>query len=639
MMQKRHFDNALNRTKYIFSNFKESILTKNRTKDRLPALTIMLAFFILVLIFSSSAGVAQSPSWSPARIDILVSSIHDRIASLDLLESDVYLPMVFNNFPNTPTAPILDPIDNTDGDDSYTVSWSFSAGAQSYTLQEDDNAAFSSPITAYLGSATSKAISGKEPGTYYYRVMASNDYASSGWSNVQSVVVSQAAPPCPQTGSWLGNTSQSYSISFAVEDSPQCQIAGGSLEISFLTWCGYLTVQTGPTTSFPIINDTFSTGEIADKVRITGEFTSSSTAEGTFDVLYDFNCQARGTWEAYPVSGADGPVNAIAVQADDAKILVGGDFSEVGGQSHNNLARLNPDGSLDTTFNPDFDGEVFSLVVQNDKKILVGGDFTLVNGQAHAGLARLNQDGSLDTSFNAQIDGDVYALALQSTGKILFGGFFSSVNEVQRENFARLNPDGTLDDTFVVGYVDSGVFALVVQPDDKILVGGRFNNLYGEWYADYFVRLFPDGGLDIVPNLSLEVSSIALQPDGKIVVASDQIARFNSDGTVDDGFKPPQADNYVGSLGLLSDGRIIMEGYFTLLDSLSIKYLALLNSDGTLIPSFNPEPNNSIFALAVQQDNKILVGGEFSIINGQVRHSIVRLNPDGSLDETFVVGP
>jgi uncharacterized delta-60 repeat protein len=609
-------------------------LSKQKIKivNRRPAFIIVLAFLILILNFSFSGGAARAPEWTAPWIDLRVPGIIYQTGAGELVESDNYLPLVAKIFPFTPPAPLLNTISNDDGDGNYTITWTAAEGAETYLLQEDDNSAFSSPVTAYEGPNTTKAVSGKDPGTYYYRVMASNAYASSGWSNVQSVIVTQAAPPCPQTGSWLGNTSQNRSITFSVEDSPQCQIAPGSLEISFLTMCGYVTVQTGPTTSFPIIDNTFSTGVIAYKVRVTGEFTSSETAEGTFVVSYHddiYVCQAWGTWEAYPVSGADGPVNAIAVQANDAKILVGGDFSEVGGQPHNNIARLNPDGSLDAGFDPSFDEEVFTLAVQNDGKILVGGDFSQVNGQAHAGIARLNPDGSLDTSFDTQIGGTVYALALQSTtGKILVGGFFSSVNGELWSHLARLEANGDLDISFTPpesNLIDD----LVVQTDNKIWVGGNVT----------FFRLTSEGSLDVDMNIDW-AGTIALQPDGKIVASVPAgIARFNTDGTPDDDFHGPTPDGNVPAIGLLSDGRIILGGDFTQLDSLSIKYLAQLNSDGSLNPLFAPEPSGEIYALAIQPDNKILVGGAFSIINGQVRHSIVRLNPDGSLDESFSIGP
>ncbi|HKZ83253.1 MAG TPA: DNRLRE domain-containing protein [Anaerolineae bacterium] len=101
----------------------------------------------------------------------------------------VYLPLVPKRWPPIPDVPVLNPISNPDGDGNYTVSWNAAYLADTYTLQEDDNAAFSSPTTPYTGPGTSWPASGKPAGTYYYRVKATNVYGDSGWSNAQSVSV------------------------------------------------------------------------------------------------------------------------------------------------------------------------------------------------------------------------------------------------------------------------------------------------------------------------------------------------------------------------------------------------------------------------------------------------------------------
>ena len=71
---------------------------------------------------------------------------------------------------------------------------------------------------------------------------------------------------------------------------------------------------------------------------------------------------------------------SIAVQSD-GKILVGGGFSSIGGQTRNYIARLNADGTADMTFNPDANDAVISIALQADGKILVGGYFTSIGGQ------------------------------------------------------------------------------------------------------------------------------------------------------------------------------------------------------------------------------------------------------------------
>lgn len=100
-----------------------------------------------------------------------------------------YLPIVIKWSPPIPLPPVLDPIANADQDGNYTVSWQAAELATSYSLEEDDNAAFSSPTVVFSGAATSWVASGKPNGTYHYRVRGVNTLGSGPYSNVQSTVV------------------------------------------------------------------------------------------------------------------------------------------------------------------------------------------------------------------------------------------------------------------------------------------------------------------------------------------------------------------------------------------------------------------------------------------------------------------
>ncbi|HQE92639.1 MAG TPA: S8 family serine peptidase [Anaerolineae bacterium] len=94
-----------------------------------------------------------------------------------------------------PAPPVLDAIDNADGDPTYTVTWSTVPDAASYLLQESSSASFNSPATRYSGSNTQVQVSGQSVGEWYYRVRAINAYDTPGeWSNVRSVTVLPAAP-------------------------------------------------------------------------------------------------------------------------------------------------------------------------------------------------------------------------------------------------------------------------------------------------------------------------------------------------------------------------------------------------------------------------------------------------------------
>ena len=96
-----------------------------------------------------------------------------------------------------PGAPSLDTIENPAGEDAYLVSWSSSAGALGYVLEEADNMSFSNPITRYVGPDLNYSVTGQSGGTWYYRVRAQNAGGSSPWSDTESTSVDPSAidPP------------------------------------------------------------------------------------------------------------------------------------------------------------------------------------------------------------------------------------------------------------------------------------------------------------------------------------------------------------------------------------------------------------------------------------------------------------
>jgi uncharacterized delta-60 repeat protein len=152
-----------------------------------------------------------------------------------------------------------------------------------------------------------------------------------------------------------------------------------------------------------------------------------------------------------PIGGVNGRIFSVAVQPDD-KIVIGGEFTMVNGFNKKILARLNPDGTTDNSFSPNitappppgsvniFTG-VVSLKLLKTGKILIGGDFSAVDGQPRNKVAMLNPDGSLDTTFDVGGSGPdalVRYVTLQPNGRILVGGDFSSFNGLPRSGVARL---------------------------------------------------------------------------------------------------------------------------------------------------------------------------------------------------------
>ena len=337
-----------------------------------------------------------------------------------------------------------------------------------------------------------------------------------------------------------------------------------------------------------------------------------------------------GTIHAAPYS--------IAVQGD-GKILVGGEFTIIGGQARNNIARLNADGTADTTFDPDANNSVRAIAVQADAKILVGGWFETIGGQARRYMARLNSDGTVDTNFNPDANNSVRAIVVQADGKILVGGEFTIIGGQARNSIARLNSDGTADTTFNPD-ANNSVHAIAVQADGTILVGGYFSSIGGQ-ARNNIARLHADGTADTTFNSGAGpndgVASIAVQANGKILVggyfssiggqARSYIVRLNAGGTVDTNFNPDAA-YHVHSIAVQSDGKILVGGKFETIGGQARNYIARLNADGTADTNFNPDANNTVYSIAVQADGKILVGGAFTIIDGQARNMIARLSAD-----------
>jgi uncharacterized delta-60 repeat protein len=348
--------------------------------------------------------------------------------------------------------------------------------------------------------------------------------------------------------------------------------------------------------------------------------------------------------------GLDQPVHSIALQPD-GKVLIGGEFTVADGAARGHVARLNPDGTTDFTFLNGLagaNGTVYSTALQPDGKLLIGGTFQSVNGIAQPGVARLNPDGSLDTNFKAAIaPGPIgVQLALQSDHRILVET--TVLNGTQtRDTLFRLNVDGTRDTNWLVA-LDGAVTAMAQESDGKAVIVGSF--------TPGVARLTTNGvndptflnGMSGVPGL---VNCVAIQPDGKLViggyfffvnhVARTRLARLNPDGSVDAGFQNGMAgaDGEPEAIALQPDGKVLIGGYFNTVNNTPRSGIARLNPDGSLDTSFQNgmagANSPSVLSLVLQPDGKVLIGGGFTAINGVTRYRIARLNANGSVDSLF----
>jgi uncharacterized delta-60 repeat protein len=258
----------------------------------------------------------------------------------------------------------------------------------------------------------------------------------------------------------------------------------------------------------PVLGGAASTINLVNGTRKNG--IARFNADGTLDA--SFNTK----------SGASGSITAIGLQSD-GKIIIGGSFTNFSGQPVGSIARLNADGSFETSFNSSgvysatgANGAISEISVLPDNRIYIGGAFTTYNGATANRLARLNVNGNLDTSFvtGTGPSNSVTVIKQYTGGKILIGGNFGNYNGAASLRIARINSDGSCDSSFVVGAGASGqVRAFAVQPDDKIVVGGNFATLNGV-AKNGIARLNADGSDDTsfsVSGTGANVGAIANQ--------------------------------------------------------------------------------------------------------------------------------
>jgi uncharacterized delta-60 repeat protein len=181
--------------------------------------------------------------------------------------------------------------------------------------------------------------------------------------------------------------------------------------------------------------------------------------------------------------GPDDVVIGIELQPD-GRMIIFGTFQNINGNPRVRIARLLPNGALDTSFDPGSGafGTIRAASIQPDGRIMIGGGFIEYDGTARTRLARLNANGSLDPSFNPAVgpNGDVLDLQLQANGKVIIAGLFGTYRNTLRRNLARVNSDGSLDPSFAPGAgANFGLNCVTPQADGRILIGGHLNAYAG----------------------------------------------------------------------------------------------------------------------------------------------------------------
>ncbi|WP_119793388.1 T9SS sorting signal type C domain-containing protein [Flavobacterium anhuiense] len=358
--------------------------------------------------------------------------------------------------------------------------------------------------------------------------------------------------------------------------------------------------------------------------------------------------------------GFDGTVRALLLQRD-GNLIVGGDYLSLNGSPISYLTRLNPNGSIDESFNTGtgFNGKIYASYLQSDGKIILGGSFTAYNGISAGRLIRLNSDGSYDPTFNTSIGattGIVYDIAMQSDGKIIIVGSFTKYANSTVNRVARLFPNGTLDSSLLTGSGSTlNITHVKITTDERIILTGNFITFNGT-PANRIVRLNSNGSFDSTFNCGTgfndDVNAIALQTDGKMVIGgnftvfndivANRFIRLNADGTKDESFQVGLGFSKEGvqTIKIDSNGDLMIGGSFTgFYNGSEVNRVVFLNSDGTLKTNFDigsGPASASVLSLECDEEGSWFIGGSFSVFNGQNQGRLAKINSDGEHDIAYL---
>jgi len=362
-----------------------------------------------------------------------------RFAIANLISgSRLYTAGTFVNY-QTPGAPGIAMIS-----DSATLSSSFNPGigfnGDVYTIarQSDGKVITGGAFTSYSGSTSTRLVRINTNGT----LDATFNVGTAGATNIVQDLALQTDGKVIAGGQFTTYSGSSTSTTRLMRLN-----TNGTQDLTYNTGVGLnATVYTVLPTA-------------DGKVLVLGVFTTYSGST----VNYITRTNANGTRDTGFNTGTGfNGVGYTAVTQSDGKYIVGGNFSTYSGSSANRgIARLNTDGTLDLTLNDGagFNQLVSAVAMQSDGKIIAGGNFTTYSGSSINRIARLNSNGTLDTTFNVGtgIDTQVATngITVDADGIIYCVGNFTTYSSSAVQGIVAINPNGTINQTFYSGLTAS----------------------------------------------------------------------------------------------------------------------------------------------------------------------------------------
>lgn len=333
---------------------------------------------------------------------------------------------------------------------------------------------------------------------------------------------------------------------------------------------------------------------------VSGSFSSATDSSGTVTrnniAALDGTTGLATSWDP----NADAAVDTMVLSSDGLTLYVGGAFQNIGGQPRNHIAALKiSDGTAEAGWDPDADGQVKALALSTGTSpvLYAAGAFTHLSpgggsATARAHVAALTADVTQQasiSSWSADTDGDVNALGLSSDNSSLYlGGAFLTVGGKARQRLARVDTaTAIVDDTWTPA-ADGDVYTLQLLTND-IVAGGAFTHV-GNQQRQYIAEINTNTGI---------------------------IASFN-----------PSAEAAVRVIDSpsLGAGGLFVGGDFTSVGGAPRNNLAALNTVSLKVSDWDPNVHGTVRTL-VPSGTAVFIGGDFDAIGGTARNHFGAVNP------------
>jgi hypothetical protein len=377
---------------------------------------------------------------------------------------------------------------------------------------------------------------------------------------------------------------------------------------------------------------------------IGGEFSNvDSTARNSLAALSTANGSLISGWNPAPSLNS----SILAMDLDGTDLYVGGYFSTIGGQSIQNLARVNTaTGVADAAWTPNPDGGLRSLLVSG-ASVYAGGQFMNISGVSRASLAQLSTSaGAAASAWTPNPDNSVWALALDGT-TLYVGGYFTSIDGQTRNRLAAF--DTTTGNLLAwAPSVDSGNISALEATGSRVYAGGGFSTIGGATRNKLAAFDASTGALDPTfdPNLNAPVDAMSLN-GGMLYVAGyfsaangtarDKLAAFDTSNGSLASWNPGLPGGSPSDV-LATDNAIYVAGSFNTIGvgGTARNNLAALDRTIGIATAWNPNVNGQLNTVAVV-DGRIYAGGSFTQVDGENRERLAELDPAATVAGDYLL--